>query len=261
MPIAKPASPYTIEIPAFSGPLDLLLFLIDREELDITAISLARVTEQYLSQIESLKKNRMEQLIDFLVIGARLVLIKSRALLPKEPNLGLDGQEEEDPAEALIRQLRQYRQFKRAALYLKEREDQGLRTYLRVAPPPKRQGQLDMSGITVENLITAVLGALSRVENLEESVSLAAPRQITVKDQMDKLRTQARAGASISFESLLSPSSTRVEIAVTLLAVLEMIKRREVMAIQESMFGPILIVPADGDQTSDGAEEFEEMAG
>jgi segregation and condensation protein A len=261
MPLDKPASPYTIELPAFSGPLDLLLFLIDREELDITAISLARVTEQYLAQIESLKKNRMEQLIDFLVIGARLVLIKSSALLPQETSLGLDGEEEEDPAEALIRQLRQYRQFKRAAFYLKEREEQGLRTYLRVAPPPKRQGLLDLSGITVDNLIAAVLGALSRVENLEESVSLIGPRQITVKEQMDKLRSQARAGNSISFETLLSPTSTRLEIAVTLLAVLEMIKRREIVAIQEKMFGPILIVPANGDQSSDEAFVVEEMDG
>ncbi len=118
MNITKQVRPYTIDLPAFAGPLDLLLHLIDREELDITAISLAKVTEQYLSQIEELKNNRMEQLIDFLVVGARLVLIKSRALLPQDVSLTGEDEEEEDPAEALIRQLRQYRRFKIAAAWL-----------------------------------------------------------------------------------------------------------------------------------------------
>ena len=112
------ASPYKIDLPEFAGPLDLLLHLIDRQELDITAISLMQITSQYLKQIEEMKKNRVENLIDFLVIGARLSLIKSRALLPKIPTLPGDEEEEEDPAEALIRQLRQYKRFKQAAEWL-----------------------------------------------------------------------------------------------------------------------------------------------
>ncbi len=241
MNVTKQARPYTIDLPAFAGPLDLLLHLIDREELDITAISLARVTEQYLTQIEELKKNRMEQLIDFLVVGARLVLIKSRALLPQEVSLTGEDEEEEDPAEALIRQLRQYRRFKGAARWLQDREKRGLRTYLRVVPPPKPSGRLDMSGITVTALIEAIKAAMVRAENLEESVSLIRPRRITIQDQINRLRYHVRAGSSVKFDELLSGDSSRLEIAVTLLAVLELIKRREVAAIQDSMFGPIEI--------------------
>jgi segregation and condensation protein A len=111
---------YRIDLPAFSGPLDLLLHLIERQELDITAISLVQVTEQYLAQIEQLKENRIDELIDFLVIAARLVLIKSRALLPQTPVI-IEGEEEEDPAEALVRQLRQYKRFKQAAAWLAAR--------------------------------------------------------------------------------------------------------------------------------------------
>lgn len=247
MKVTKQVRPYTIDLPAFAGPLDLLLHLIDREELDITAISLAKVTEQYLSQIEDLKKNRMEQLIDFLVVGARLVLIKSRALIPQEVSLGGDDEEEEDPAEALIRQLRQYRRFKRGAKWLRDREQRGLRTYLRVVPPPKPHGQLDMSGLSVNSLIEAVKAALMRAENLEDSVSLVRPRRITIQDQIERLRYHVRAGSSIRFTELLSDKSSRLEIAVTLLAVLELIKRREVAASQDSMFGPIEIV---GSQSS-----------
>jgi segregation and condensation protein A len=249
---------YTIELPAFEGPLDLLLHLIERQELDITAISLARVTEQYLAQIEALKKDRVEELIDFLVVGARLVLIKSRALLPQEPLIGEDGEEEEDPAEALIRQLRRYRLFKRAAGWLEEREKQGLRTYLRVAPPPKLQGRLDMSDISLKALIEAVREALERASNLEQSVSVARPQQLTIQDQIQRLRNHVRSGHKIVFEDLLSASATRSEVAVSLLAVLELIKRREVTAVQEAMFGPIVIVGAnqgDGQETEPVQEE------
>lgn len=232
---------YTIDLPAFSGPLDLLLALIDRQELDITAISLAKVTAQYLEQIERLKQDRVEELIDFLVVGARLVLIKSRALLPQEPLGGEEG-EEEDPAEALIRQLTRYRRFKQAAGWLGEREKQGLRTYLRVAPPPKLQGRLDMSDISTAELLEAVREALLRAANLEESVSVARPRTITIADQIRHLRLRTQAGSSVPFESLLSEKATRLEISVTLLAVLELIKRREIYAVQDELFGPILVV-------------------
>lgn len=240
MTIAKQTSHYTIDLPAFSGPLDLLLHLIDREELDITAISLAKVTEQYLEQIEELKKNRMEQLIDFLVIGARLVLIKSRALLPQETMLS-DEDEEEDPADALIRQLRQYRRFKKAASWLHDRQTRGMRTYLRVVPPPKTSSRLDMAGVSIQSLMDAVLEALQRAESLEDSVALVKPRQITIQDQIKRLRHQVHISPSVRFNDLLSTKANRLEIAVTLLAVLELIKRREVTAAQESMFGPIHI--------------------
>ena len=241
MPITKQTSDYRIDLPAFAGPLDLLLYLIDHEELDITSISLVQVTEQYLAQIEQLKQNRMDNLIDFLVIGARLVFIKSRALLPQEPSIPSDGEEEEDPAEALIRQLQQYRKYKKAAEFLSHRENQGLRTYLRVAPPIKSQGQLDLSGISTDSLLAAVRGALARVEDLEESVSLVRPRQLTITGQIKHLRYRIRKDSIIKFDDLLSSKSSRLEIAVTLLAVLELIKRREVTAVQESIFGPIEI--------------------
>ncbi|MCA9922379.1 MAG: segregation/condensation protein A [Anaerolineales bacterium] len=231
-------SKYQIDLPAFSGPLDLLLHLIERQELDITAISLAHVTDQYLLQIEQLKEDRMEQLIDFLVVAARLVLIKSRALLPQTPVV-IEGEEEEDPAEALIRQLRQYKLFKQAAKWFEQREEQGLRTYLRVAPPPKMEGRLDLSGVSVETLLTAVQSALARVDSREGSVAIVQPRRITIEGQINKLRYRVKNGRSLTFRNLLSADATRVEISISLLAVLELIKRREITAVQPEMFGPI----------------------
>lgn len=254
MKIAKPSTAYSIDLPVFSGPLDLLLHLIDRQELDITAVSLAGVTEQYLAQIQILKEERIEELIDFLVIGARLALIKSRALLPQEPVFN-EEEEEEDPAQALVRQLLRYRQFKDAAKYLAARESAGLRTYLRVAPPPKLEGKLDLSGISVEALTDAVLAALARTSNLEESVSVARPRTLTIQGQIERLRYRVRGGTAVPFAALMTPDATRAEIAVTLLAVLELIKRREILAVQEALFGPIVLHAAPAGAQPDADDE------
>ena len=244
---------YTIDLPQFTGPLDLLLHLIDRQELDITGISLATVTEQYLAQVELFKKDRIENLIDFLVVAARLVLIKSRALLPQSPVV-IEGEEEEDPAEALVRQLREYKRFKDAAKWFQEREEQGLRTYLRVAAPPKMETRVDLSGVTVDSLLTAVREALARVETREDSVSIVQPRRITIEGQMSRLRQRVRRGETFSFRDLLSEKSSRVEISINLLAVLELIKRREVKAYQAEMFGPIQIMAGEGVQKQTEAE-------
>jgi segregation and condensation protein A len=233
---------YRVDLPVFAGPLDLLLHLIERNELDVTAISLATVTEQYLVQIEQLKHEKVDHLIDFLVIGARLVLIKSRALLPQVPSSLLDDEDEEDPAEALARQLREYKRFKQAAAWFGEREGLGLRTYLRLAPPPKMESHLDLSGVTVESLISAVQAALERTDQMEESVAVAVrKRMMTIEGQMNKLRSWVKSQEQIFFHDLLSSSKNRIEISITLLAVLELIKRFEIDAFQPELFGPIEI--------------------
>src|SRR5215510_948917 len=115
---------YQVELPGFQGPLDLLLNLIEQEELDITKISLARVTDQYLARLELLKETDPDDLTDFLVIAARLILIKSEMLLPKPPPILLAA-EEEDVGDELARQLRLYKQFKALALHLRELEEIG----------------------------------------------------------------------------------------------------------------------------------------
>lgn len=233
---------YRIELPAFAGPLDLLLHLIERNELDVTAISLAAVTEQYLEQVEQLKHEKVDHLIDFIVIGARLVLIKSRALLPPVPAAMPDEEMEEDPAEALARQLREYKRFKEAAAWLAEREEMGLRTYLRIAPPPKLESHLDMSGVTIDSLIAAVQAALDRSDHLEDSVAVAVKkRTMTIEGQINKLRNWVKARRHVYFHELLSQSASRTEISLTLLAILELIKRYEVDAVQPTLFGPIEI--------------------
>ena len=253
---ARKLPTYQIELPVFSGPLDLLLHLIEREELDVTAISLVRVTEQYLEQVGELRESKIEHLVDFLVVGARLVLIKSRALLPKPPTIPGDEEEEEDPAEALLRQLRQYKRFKQAAGWLQARREQGLRTYLRVAPPPKVEVKPDLAGATMAGLLAALREALARAEAREESVDVVEPRRLTIEGQLGHIRSKLKERRRADFRELLSARPNTVEVAVTLLAILELIKRREVVARQAHLFGPIEVeavndpVPATHTETA-----------
>ncbi len=232
---------YAIDVPAYEGPLDLLLHLIERHELDITALSLANVTNQFLAQIETLKEDRIPELIDFIAIGARLMVIKSRALLPTPPVV-LEGEEDvEDPAEALIRQLKLYKQFKTVAAFLDQRLADGLHSYLRLAPPPKVTTVLDTSGVDSNTLAALMAAALQRLAEREESVSVATPRKITVEGQMLKLRQSVRLRSALQFDDLLSDQRSHTELSVTLLALLEMIKRQEVVAHQDDLFGRITI--------------------
>jgi segregation and condensation protein A len=230
---------YTIDLPAFAGPLDLLLHLIERQELDITAISLVTVTEQYLGQVRQMQEEQMAHLIDFLVVGARLAQIKSRALLPQTPVIILDEAEEEDPAEALVRQLRQYKRFKELALWLADREEAGYRTYLRLVAPPRLEKRLDLTGVTTAGLLTAVQEALAHAEQVAESVAIVRPRRLTIEQQIGRLRQRLKQSSSFLFTDLLSAKRDRVEVAITLLAVLELVKQQELTAHQPELFGPI----------------------
>lgn len=235
---------YEVSLPAFDGPLDLLLHLVERDELDITVISLARVTDQYLAQVEQLQQDKIDHLIDFLMVAARLVLIKSRALLPRPPAAS-DDAEEEDTAEALIRQLRQYKQFKQAAAWLEARADAGLRTYLRVAPPPRPEVKPDLSDLTLAALTGALREVLARARQQQESVEVVQPRRITIEGQLRHLRYALSRESRIDFRALLTPEADAVEVTITLLATLELIKRKEIVAHQSHLFGPIELVAAE----------------
>ncbi len=168
------------------------------------------------------------------------MLIKSRALLPRPPVLP-GGEDEEDPAEALLRQLRSYKRFQAAALWLDARQRRGLHTYLRVAPPPRLDEHLDLSGVSTGTLLSAMQAVLARVETKEESLDVVRPRQITIEDQMGKLRRRLDRGRPFLFADLLADPRDRTEVAVTLLALLELIKRREAQAQQSHLFGPIAV--------------------
>jgi segregation and condensation protein A len=247
---------YTVQLPVYAGPLDLLLQLIERDELDITKVSLAQVTDQFLAYLKILEQLSLADIADFIVIAARLILIKSEALLPR-PVERQPG--EEDPGDELARQLIAYKRYKEIALLLHEREQAGLRTFLRLAPPPKREAQLDLSGLTPLHLLEAVRRALALNPELPPLGTVVAPPKVTIRDQIRLIATTLlRDGGRTSFQAMLASARSRMEVVVTFLAVLELIKRHKIEARQDQLFGDILLIAISEWKEDELAElEFE----
>jgi segregation and condensation protein A len=255
----QPDSPngqaYQVQLPVFEGPLDLLLHLIEREELDITKVALAQVTDQYLAYLAILKEIEAEFLTDFLVVAAKLLLMKSQALLPKPPPSMLD-EEEEDIGDELARQLRAYKQFKIVAQLLHQREEAGLRNFVRVALPPKLEPKLSPGNVTLDDLLMAVRQALE-VRPPDPDVSEVVSRvTVTIGQQMDLIHSELTRQKQINFRALLSRAATRMEIIVTLLAVLELIKQHTIEVHQDTLFGDIVISPKQTSPREDAQDNL-----
>jgi segregation and condensation protein A len=232
---------YQVTLPIFEGPLDLLLHLIERDELDITQVSLAQVTNQYLEYLAQLSERDPDSLADFLVVAAKLLLIKSRVLLPQPP-APPSPEDETDVGEDLIRQLIEYKKFKEVARCLKEIESQGLSSYVRLAGLPPLERTIELGDVTLDDLWAAMRDVLD-IEPPAASINGAVPPIIiTIAEQMDLIERQAARGRPISFRRLLKRATSRLEVIVTLLALLEMIKQLRVTVRQDQLFGDILII-------------------
>ncbi len=234
------SSTYQVKLEVFEGPLDLLLKLIEQEALDITAISLARVTDQYLAYLHVVEEVRPGELADFMVIAARLLLIKSRALLPKPPKIV----EEEDVGDDLVRQLREYRLFKHAAQFLAAREQAGMQMYARSMPvsqsPQSRKTRIDLGDTSTDDLIRVLRALLDQPGQATDSTALL-PHRVTIEQKIEQIVDRLTTSPSLTFRSLLTDVTSRVEVIVTLLALLELVRRRRVSVRQDQLFGEILI--------------------
>jgi segregation and condensation protein A len=233
---------YPVRLPFFEGPLDLLLHLIERQELDITEISLVAVTDQYIQAIEVLEEIEPGALADFLVVAAKLLYIKSHTLLPKPRPAEA---EEAEGGDSLIQQLLEYRRYKSVAEGLQMRQEAGLRAFVRLAPAPRLERKLDLTGVSLDKLTQALQRALRRIPS-DPPRPRVHTYPITVADQIEvvRARVQGRVGREappVCFNALLSEPSSRMEIVVTFLAILELIKQREIVVEQEEVFGEIVL--------------------
>ena len=250
----KRQTDYTIQLPVYEGPLDLLLELIERAELDITKIALAQVTDQYLEHLQRLSRYDLEDLSSFLVIAARLLQIKSEALLPRPPEREPG---EEDPGDALARQLVAYKKYKQIAVLLSEREESGLRTFQRQAPAPVPDPQPDVSGVDPLDLKQA----LEEIASQDRSPSTSLEAVVTgpvvrIRDRIQRIVDSLRDLQEVSFRSVVHDVRTRLEIVVSFLAVLELVKQGQVEVDQDELFGEIEIRRGSG-WSGGQPEEFE----
>ncbi len=241
-----------LALPFFNGPLDLLLHLIEREELDITSIALVAVADQYMQMLHEPEQLNLDALADFISIGARLLLLKSRALLPRPPAEARIDDAEEDIGEELTRQLLEYKLFKEAAGNLRDIEVAGLHSYPRIAAPPDMPPPSGLDGVTLDILRTMVETALSRVPEDVEDMPVIHPHKFTVREKVSMMREMLAAEGSVSFRAVVDACRTRMEIIVSFMAVLELIKSRVLEAMQDAAFADIVLVPSeDADATAD----------
>jgi len=234
-----------IQTGGFSGPLELLLHLLGQGEVEITAISIAAVSDQYLEMVRLLPASgqRLDFLAEFLVVGAQLLVLKSRALLPREA-ARVDTEEILDEA-AIEERLQEYRHYRQAATQLHERQERGARAFSRLAPPPLPPAapppQLDRAA--PEQLAAALQRLLAARTPAREPEAL--PR-VTISERMTQVRQAVRDQQRVSFVRLAEDCETRGELIVTFLAVLELYRMHEIELEQDELFGEIWIAHASG---------------
>jgi segregation and condensation protein A len=233
---------FELKLSVFQGPLDLLLHLIEREELDITTVSLAQVTDQYWAYLHPASGLDPEALAEFIAIGARLLYIKSRALLP-ELRPRPREEEKEDAGEALAQMLVEYKRFRQAAEAFRDLEERGQRAYPRLAPAKGVLLPPGLKGVTLDGLLSIFQEALSRqpVEEITEGAIAREP--VTVDEKIETVIAAVKRGRGrASFRALVEACTSRTEVIVVFLAVLELMKAGRVSAEQEESFGDIVLV-------------------
>ena len=224
-----------IRLDIFEGPLDLLLYLIKKEHLDIYDIPIVEVVDQYLKFLDLMKMLDINVASEYLVMAANLINIKSKMLLPQPKE---EEQEEFDPREELIKRLLEYEKFKEAAGFLRDKENQRLRYVRRaVALPFEEEKYFEAS---IFDLISAFKTALKEIPR--DIFFEVIKDEFTVEDKMHDLLHLLLVKNKISLNDLFGSVKNRLEIVVIFLAILEMIKLREVVIVQEVLFSPILIV-------------------
>lgn len=229
---------YTVKLKTFEGPLDLLLHLIKKEEVDIYNIPIAQITSQYLEYVKIMEMLDLEGVGEFLVMAATLIQIKARMLLPQESQIS--EEEEEDPRAELVRQLLEYKRYKEAARELEEREIEERNYYSRIIEeeledPPKASLE-----VSLFDLLSAFAKVLEYVEK-EEFYTGIAPYKITQESKLKEILNMLRSAKEASFDDIFFKNLTKIETIVTFLALLELVKIRKIGVRQKRLFGEIII--------------------
>ncbi len=232
---------YKVRLEIFEGPLDLLLYLIKRDELDIYDISLERITKQYLEYLQAFKELNIDVAGEFVVMAANLIYLKSRSLLPVDQQPPEEDVDEADPRWDLIRQLIEYKKFKEAAAQLQTRELQQERTFARVGEGMTPEtAPFPLGEVGIFQLINAFQNVLKRLD-AREALREIFGENFTVSDKIEWILQRVGAGRALRFTELFEQAASRVEIVVTFLALLELIRLKQVRAMQKNIFEEIEI--------------------
>jgi len=248
--------PYALEVflEAFEGPLDLLLYLIRRQNLDILDIPIAEISRQYVQYIELMKEIQFELAGEYLVMAATLAEIKSRMLLPRS---GDGDEDEEDPRAELVRRLQEYERFKRAAHDIDELERMERDVLQASADVIERTIVTKLPDITLKELLLVFKEALERSSMFAHHHVRREP--LSVRERMSNILVTLQAERYVDFIRLFDPAEGRIGVTVTFLAILELLKEHLISVVQAEAFGPIHIRGAEPVDSA-GAEELPKIA-
>jgi segregation and condensation protein A len=237
-----------ISLPEFEGPLDLLLHLVQKHELDILKLPIAFVAERYFDYIRKMEEMSIDIASEYLVMAATLVYIKSRLLLPPDPTQVEEDdllEEEEDPRAELIRRLLEYQKYKHAAGDLGDRDVLGRDVFARGAGTEALDGIAPLAPVSLFRLVDAFEAVLQRLKHVEEHK--VEFEQMSIGDKIAEITERLRVSRSLRFDELFERDESRAEMIVTFLALLEMTKARLTLLRQDGPLEPIIVELATPD--------------
>jgi len=235
-----PPDALEIFLDAFEGPLDLLLYLIRKENIDILDIPIARIAEQYMSYIDLAKDAKLELAAEYMVMAAMLAEIKSRMLLPR-PQIDEEGNEE-DPRAQLVRRLQEYERYRQAALDLNELPRVGRDVHLALVEYEGKPVDRPQPKVELPDLLNALQDVLKRAEmNKHHHVLREA---LSVRERMTEILSRVNSESFTSFDSLFDLAEGRLGVVVTFMAILELLKEHMVQVVQQEPFAPIHVKAA-----------------
>lgn len=255
-PGAELVQPYPVHVPQFDGPLDLLLHLIRKQEIDLRDIPVAEICRQYHAYLVLMVELDLEVAGEFLYVEALLVQIKSQLVLPRTP--AADGSEAPDPREELVARLLQYRRFKGVAETLHVYEVERIGMYPRPSFRPEtepEEEETDLSEVSLFDLLTLFKGAVDRYRSLNPPEMSIAHQQFSIREKMQDMAGRIRESGRVALSEVFGSLSGRAEAIAVFLAVLELLRLLLVRALQTEEFGEIYLEPTGENLTLEGYEE------
>ena len=246
-----------VKLTAFEGPLDLLLFLIEKNKVNIYDIPIVTITEQYLEYVNQMEQNDMDVMSEFLVMAATLIRIKAKMLIPSQEK---ETEEEEDPREELVRRLLEYKMYKYAAFELRDMQLDAGRAVFKKPTIPKEVRQykeeidpaLLVDGMTLAKLNeifkSIMRKQIDKVDPIRSKFGTIEKEEVNIEDKMREIRETVRGLRGISFRTLLDMQASKINIIVTFMSVLELMKVGAITIRQEELFGDIVIDSLDVDE-------------
>lgn len=238
------------KINEFEGPLDLLLHLIEKNKFNIFDIPIVEITKQYMEYVNAMNESDLDVMSEFLVMAATLISIKAKMLLPKEEE---EEEEEEDPRAELVRRLLEYKMYKYASYELKDMELDGQKSYFKKASIPKEVQEYketvdpaDVIGDTTLAKLNEIFNqvmrrTVDRVDPIRSKFGTIEKEEVRIEDKMEEIKTNIKGLKGINFRTLLEVQASKINIIVTFLAILELMKVGDIVIKQEGLFGDIII--------------------